>query len=161
MGALVRMKAAGVLLLAKRAIAKEAEKVPGRHKKIQDALNLAREKNDAELAEKITHMRSFADTFGGAYKDQGELINKVDVVKDKSAVLKRFLQDMEGLQSRINTFTRLYKDKKKEVQAMIKKGDNGNKFASFVVWANGDSPSAELAKFFGQLLVSIGEAMKS
>jgi hypothetical protein len=158
--AIVRMKAAGIILLAKKAIFKEGhEKAEARHKKIQAMLKLAREKDDKELATKIEHMRSFADRFGSALREQSELIKAVNILKDPSNVLKKFITDMQGLQDRIDTAMRLYKEKKKQVQAELK-GSDDNELARFLVWINSDSPSADLAKFFGQLFVAIAEAAK-
>jgi hypothetical protein len=156
MGVMIRMKAAGVILVAKKGIYKEANEWGNtRRKKIVEFLKLAREKKDKLLATRVEFMRGNLDTIADALKEQEELIKGINILTAKTSALKVFLEKMKGLEDRIDTFTRMYKEKKKMVYEMLKDSDD-DYWDTLVKWCKKDNPTRQfLQGLLKDLFVSI------
>lgn len=156
MGVAIRLKAAGVILVAKKGIFKEANEWGTlRRKKIQDLLKQAEEKNNPLLVKRVTSMRWFTDRIAGALKEQDALIKGISILTAKTGALKTFLAEMKGLQDRIDTFTRMYKSMKQEVYKMLTDADD-DYWDKGVAWLKKDKPGFELIKrLFGDLTTTI------
>jgi wyosine [tRNA(Phe)-imidazoG37] synthetase (radical SAM superfamily) len=105
----------------------------------------ARANGDKALATKIEHMRSFADRFAAALVAQENLIKGVNVLTDKSSELKKFLAEMNGLQDRVDTFTRMYKAMKEQVYKQLKNPDD-EWDDKVIAWLKKDKPGVEMLK---------------
>ncbi len=161
MGLMARMKAAGVILAAKKAVASARIKSVARRKMIDALLKKIRAVGATDIEQKVLHMRSYSDRYFGALVEQEAMLAAIDIMKADDGEIDQFLADMQTQQDRIDTFSDLYKDMKKKAYAMLKDQEEsyGGKLLD---WIKKDSIGSELlAQLFKQLTNAVETAAKS
>jgi hypothetical protein len=161
MGLMARMKAAGVIFAAKKAVVKARIQGVLRRRMIDALLKKARAAGAKDVEQKVLHMRSYSDRYFGALVEQEEMLDNIDIMKADDGEIDQFLADMQTQQDRIDTFSDLYKDMKKKAYAMLKDQEEsyGGKLLD---WIKKDSIGSELlAQLFKQITSAVESAAKS